>query len=289
VKALEEAPVPVIIDPRKLPASLPPLITAGSVTPAAAAPSVPYTSLNQFITELVALAAGPAQLKESHTIRYRLEPGKKLHHRCAVQMFPGAIALKLEGFRQQWRAQAALAEPGRFIFSVNTPPSFWQRLTGQQVGLQITVELVPAARGGSRRTEVDVLIRPFGCEGAQAVQLLADMGLAVLESIREYLQACPEQRAQERLAISHPLRVSAVLADMQLADPVEGMGKDISPRGIGFFLPQAPSTPQVYINLPDIPQVALVAGLAKIVRGQPCGDGWYEVGAFFAADEPAPK
>jgi hypothetical protein len=289
VKALEEAPVTPLVDRAKLPASLPALIPAGSITAASSTLALPCTSLNQFITELVTLAAGPAPLQDNPSIRYRLEPGQCLEHRCAVQLFAGAVGLKLEGFRQQWNARSTQPEPGRFVFFLSTATTFLQRLTGHQVGLEIEVQLVPTPRISRRRTEIAVIIRPFGCNRTQAVRLLAETGPVLLENIRDYLQACPEQRKQERLAITRPLRVSPVLADMQLAKPIACVGKDISPRGIGFFLPQAPSTSQVYISLPDVPQLASVAGLAHIVRGQPCGDGWYEVGAFFAADGPGRK
>jgi len=284
VQALEEAPVAPLIDRTQLPAALPPIIPADPAGQAVPALALPSTTLHQFIVELVALAAGPTQLAASESVRYRLEPGRSLEHHCAVQLFPGAIALKLEGFRQQWHAQGTQTEPGHFCFSVSFPPDFWQRLTGQRLGLEIEIQLVAGPRTSSRRTEVAVVIRPFGCNRAQATRLLEETGPAMLESIRDYLQACPEQRGQDRLTITQPIRVSPVLADMQLARPIDCVGKDVSTRGIGFFLPHPPSTTQVYINVPESPQVASVAGLAQIVRGQPCGDGWYEVGAFFAGD-----
>jgi len=289
VQALEDAAVAPLVDRARLPESLPPIIPADAEAPAVAALALPSTTLHQFIMELVALAAGPAQLAESDTVRYRLEPGQSLEHHCAVQLFPGSIGLKLEGFRQEWQAQSKQPEQGRYSFLVSFPPGFWQRLTGQRLGLEIEIQLVTAHRTATRRTEVSVIIRPFGCNREHATRLLAETGPAILESIRTYLQACPEQRGQDRLSISQPLRVSPVLADMQLAQPIECVGKDISTRGIGFFLPHPPSTAQVYINLPELPQIASVAGLAQIVRGQPCGDGWYEVGAFFAGDGPGKK
>jgi hypothetical protein len=290
VKALETAAERPLVERSKVLASLSPLIAASAGTPVTATLAAPCTSLSQFITELVALATGPAPLREFHAIRYRLEPGESLEHRCAVKSFPGAVALKLEGFRQQWHARSTQQEPGVFVFSVSMAPSFWRRLTSRPMGLRIEVQLKPGdRRPGIQRTEVAVTIRPFGCSRTEAVQLLAETGPVLLESVRSYLQACPEQREQQRLAISQPLRVRPVLADMQLAQPIHGIGKDISPRGIGFLLPHPPASTQVYVHLPELPQVASVAGLVQIVRGQPCGDGWYEVGAFFAADEPGRK
>jgi hypothetical protein len=286
VKALAEVPAASVLDPSGVPGLLPPLIAAGSPKLLTPARTLPCTSLNQFITELVALAAGPARLECHHSIRYRLEPGQKLEHRCTVDMYPGAALLKLEGFRQYWHAQTQHLRPGLFALTVNTLPSFWERLTGHSVGLETQVQLMPTRRDPTRHTEVTVLIRPFGCTGARAVRLLAELGPVLLESVRTYLQVCPEQRAQERLVFNRPVRVSPVRADLQVADPIDCVAKDVSARGIGLFLPQRLCTDQVYITLPELPQVALVAGLAQVVRGQACGDGWYEVGAFFATDGP---
>jgi hypothetical protein len=286
MKALAAVAVVPVVDSWNLPASLPPIIAASSAKLVKPALALPCTSLNQFVTELVALAAGPMRLESHHAIRYRLEPGRKLEHRCTVDLYPGAALLKLEGFRRQWQAQTQQLEPGLFVVTVNTPPSFWERLTGHSVGLEIQVQLTPAQHDRARHTEVAVIIQPFGCNRARAVRMLTELGPVVLESIRTYLQACPEQRAQDRLVINQPVRVSPVGADLQLADPIDCVAKDISARGIGLYLPRPLASAQVYVTLPELPHVASVAGLAQVVRGQACGDGWYEVGAFFAADGP---
>jgi serine/threonine protein kinase len=242
--------------------------------------SVAQGSLDHFISDLVLLATGPAQVREFNKIRYRLEPGRQLGHRFAVQHFPGAAGLKLDGFRQQWHADLLRQEDGLLIFSVHTAPSFWHALIGQPVGLEIQVRL--AAPPGGRRSEVNVVIRPFGCGRKNAIQLLEEMGPRVLESLRSYLLAHPEQRSNERLLCSHPLRICPVVGGIELADPIDCFAKDVSIDGIGFYLPKSIPTPQVYVNTPGVPELAAVAGLAQVVRKKPCGDGWYEIGASFA-------
>jgi serine/threonine protein kinase len=239
-----------------------------------------HNSLDRFISDLVVLAAGPAQVREFNKIQYRLEPGRQLGHRFAVQDFPGAAALKLEGFRQHWHADVLHQEEGLLIFSVHTAPSFWQALVARQVGLEIQIRL--ASPPGARRSEVNVVIRPFGCGRKLAIRLLEDMGPRVLESLRTYLLAHPEQRTNERLLCSHPLRISPVLGGVDLADPIDCIAKDVSADGIGFYLPKSIVTPQVYVNMPGVPELASLAGLAEVVRKKSCGDGWYEVGASFA-------
>jgi hypothetical protein len=111
------------------------------------------------------------------------------------------------------------------------------------------------------------------------------MGPVVLESLRTHLLAHPEQRSSERWNYRQPLRICPVLGGVELADPIECVTKDISAGGIGFFLRQPLAAPQVYINLPDVHQIATVAGLAQVVRKQPRDNGWYEIGAVFNRPE----
>ena len=64
-------------------------------------------------------------------------------------------------------------------------------------------------------------------------------------------------------------------------DPaIECRGKDISPNGLGFYLPEEIATPDVLIQLnnPIHPDVVIPATL---VRAKRCADGWYDVGALF--------
>jgi hypothetical protein len=242
------------------------------------------TSLDGFVRELLALAAGPAGVREGQHIRYRLEAGRSLRHHCAVNLFPGAALLKLEGFRHEWAAELVLRDHESFVFSVQTSLSFWERLVGRRVGLEIHVRLTPPARATQKVSEVGVVIRPFGCGRARAVKLLEETGPVLLESLRVHLQALPEQRAQERLAWHERLRVHPVVAGLRVEEGIDCLAKDISARGIGFFLPYPVSATHVYVNHPGRPELADVAALAKVVRGQRCADGWYEVGALFTPE-----
>ncbi len=244
------------------------------------------TSLDGFVRELLALAAGPAGVRDRQHIRYRLEAGQSLSHRCAVNLFPGAAALKLQGFCQEWSAEQVLRDRESFVFSVQTSVSFWERLVGRRVGLEIHVRMTPPARATQKVSEVGVVIRPFGCGRARAVQLLEDTGPLLLESLRSHLQALPEQRAQERLSWNERLRVRPVVGGLRTAEAIECMAKDISARGIGFFLPQPMAATHFYVNHPHRPELADLAALAKVVRGQRCADGWYEVGALFTPEQP---
>ncbi len=283
VAALEASLAPEESGVNRRPELLPPLLVA---SPGPAPAPRELSSLDQFIRALLALAVGPQVFRDHGTIRYHLEAGQALRHRCAVSLFPGAALLRLEGFRQKWGADAVPIDRECLAFTVSTSLSLWERLTGQQVGLEIQVRMTPPARTSKKLSEVSVLIRPYGCGPARAVRLLEETGPVLLESLREHLQALPEQRGQERVLWNQPLRVIPVVGGSRLLDAIDCMGKDISRRGIGFFLPEPLDATHFYVNHPALLHLAPVAGLAKVVRGQRSPDGWYEVGALFTPEGP---
>lgn len=239
-------------------------------------------SLDYFVSEMLLSVGAPHFLHQFKSIRYKLEPGQLLEHHCAVRLFQGSALLKLEGFREHWQAQRVLEDEGLLVFRLSLPPTFWQKLTGRQMGLEIQVQVAPGTFAAANRSEVVVLIRPYGCSGKTAVSLLGELGPKILESLRGYLHAQAEQRHSERLPCSEMVRVLPVLSEVELAEPIDCVSKDISSTGIGFFLSKMPPSSQIYINLPKVPEIARFAGLAEIVRAQPCGEGWFEVGARFA-------
>jgi len=239
-------------------------------------------SLDYFVSEMLLSLGAPHFLHQFESIRYKMEPGRLLEHHCAVRLFPGAALLKLEGFRQKWQARRVHDGDGLLVFRLGLPSSFWRKLTGRNLGLEIQIQVVPGSFAGAQRSEVVVLIRPYGCSGKTAISLLNDLGPKILDSLRGYLQAQPEQRHSERLPCNEVVRIMPVVSDVELAEPIECVAKDISSTGIGFFLSRMPSSSQVYINIPKIPELARFAGLAEIVRAQPCGEGWFEIGARFA-------
>jgi hypothetical protein len=106
------------------------------------------------------------------------------------------------------------------------------------------------------------------------------LGPKLLHSVRAYLRGQPEQRRRTRLVVRKRLRVCPVINGAP-ADAIECTTKDVSAEGIGFFLPVELPASQVYVNLPELDAIASYAALAQVVRKQPTGDGWLEVGAAF--------
>ena len=112
-------------------------------------------------------------------------------------------------------------------------------------------------------------------------RLLREVGPALLESVRDELQARAERRADERLEWKTTLAIRTVLPGGDLAEPMLCRSKDISLRGIGLYAPRKLPMTQIVIDLPAQEQSEAAQVLAKIVRIDPCPDGGFEIRAQF--------
>lgn len=243
-----------------------------------------FASVAEFVCELVRLAAGPMLLGENPEVRYRLEPGRSLRQEWYTTLMAATTPLRLAEFCREWEAETALSDCGLYVLKVRARPTLWQRLIGRSLGLEMQVQLIPpAVRPRSMRSQVHVVIRPYGCGQRQAERLLREVGPALLAGLREHLGAGPEQRAQERLPLGGPVCVRPVVGGAAAREGIECPGKDVSRGGIGFFLPRPLSAPYVYVSYPES-TLASAAALAQVVRGHAGPDGWYEVGARFAVE-----
>jgi serine/threonine protein kinase len=237
--------------------------------------------LGALLPSVIASAAGAMQVEEYHHIHYLVQPGEQLQHRCAAWLPPGVAQLKLGSFAREWHAQITHCEPSRILFYLPMRGSFWQRCLGREVGLEVQVQLAPPRLREGKMTQVSVLLRPRGCRKDQAQELLWEVGPRLLDSLRSYLQASPEQREQPRLLCHQPVQIAPVEPGQKVSSTIKCHSKDISTSGIGLFLPHKPTSKQVYINLGLNAATASVGVLANIVRVEPREDGWYEIGAEF--------
>jgi serine/threonine protein kinase len=266
LQALTEA-TPAAPEP---PASAPVIALPGEGRPAAAA-AVPL------VQRLWERAGGGSGASAGENLRYRLKPGECLEHRCAVRLSPGDAPLRLEAFRKRWYGRALRRATEEFQYAVPLAGHGWGRLL-RGTGLEVCVRLTALA-GAESLQHVLVRLKPFGCADTAAVQLLGEWGPLVLASVREHLQVPPEQRGQDRVTWHQPLRVHPVEGGQWLS-AIDGVVKDISPRGVGLYVPRLPGD-DVYVQWPAQPDVAQLAARARVVRCRPCGDGWFEVGAVF--------
>ncbi|HZY89363.1 MAG TPA: PilZ domain-containing protein, partial [Gemmataceae bacterium] len=177
-------------------------------------------------------------------------------------------------------ARAVREADDAFVYTVEVPRGsrgFWDRFSSRAAQLEVRLELPPPSVAGTRRSEATLRLRPVG---AQARAALEKVGLALLDSLRSYLQAGPEQRSQERWPCPQPLRVYPVQRRAVASAALEAAGRDVSSGGACFRLRRRPDFERAYLHWHRSAEVADFALLARVVRVKEDGDG-YEVGVAF--------
>jgi serine/threonine protein kinase len=191
---------------------------------------------------------------------------------------------RLDGFHEQWKGAFLLSQNGDLLYRLPMPRSFWQRLLGRHPELEVRLHL-GAAWPRWKATDVDVEVRPRDCGRTQGSELLQGVAPRLVENIRAALKVSNSGRVHERQPWRHPLQVCSVHADGTVGSPVECQGKDISPGGIGFYLPGEMPSPQLSLRLPETALGPARTLPARVVRVETCGKRWYEVGAVLLRPE----
>jgi hypothetical protein len=159
--------------------------------------------------------------------------------------------------------------------------TFWQRCAGRQTGIEVRARVQPPQ--DPRVTLVDAVVRvePFGVTGNQAVALAEEVGPALLDSLRSFLQPVPLQRAHPRHPYTMPITVYPVLPGLELGAEIAGETRDLSLGGIGLRVQELPPSEQLYLRLRVGEAVERYAVLARVVRKHPTQDGAFDLGAIF--------
>jgi serine/threonine protein kinase len=254
------------------------------VIPARTAPAlyVPQPTWQEVVSHLVQATSSDLVLQEHNTFRYVLGTNDTLEHRCGARLLPGIAELKLDGFRQRWDAQLKRTAADSYRLFVASQRSIWQACLGKRVGLEIEIDLRAPQRGVGGHTQVSVRMRPVGYSGEQGERLLHELGPELLESLRGFLLATPEQRSQQRWLCQQAMQIRHRLNSQEQA-PIACTARDISRQGIGLVTPFEPRADKFFLSVPD-PAGAEVVVPARIMRARACGDGWFEVGAVFLDD-----
>lgn len=240
------------------------------------------------VSALVDAIAANWPVETSGELRYFHRAGEAIVYKCGAMLQGTLATAKLEGFRQAVGALLVRSDEGFYVYRVFKPTSVWQRMRGQQPGLEISLLLSKPTSRIALLTEVKVQIVPFGTDdGVERIELLRNSGPKILEQLRIYLQATRERHAHERYDFPQPLQVAPVFAGNQVGQPVECHGKDISKGGIAFYFGQDLVTDKLVIYLPSPQGGAPAAVPAVVLRKLPRPDGWWEYGAKFLLEIPA--
>ncbi len=245
----------------------------------------------QLVANLVSQAmAESLEIQDYHGMRCMVDADGAMVHRCAAWLPPGVARQKLEGFLQQWKARVVQDDEDCMIFHIELPNGSWHWFKKKtQPVLAVEIRLARKLPTLAKLTEVTIRMEYLSGKKA-GNDVLEQVGPAVLESLRTYLLAPPEQRIQERFPFEHPLRIAAVGPRGETGRPIDCMGRDISYGGLSFHAPREPAAPQVNIYftvyLTSTSETAAVSVPALIRRVQPHGEDGFLVGARFLLDSP---
>src|SRR5205085_525494 len=184
--------------------------------------------------------------------------GDVLRMRFGTSLPADVIRQRLDSFRAQWSAAVLAGDDRTLRLHLQNPRNFWQRWTGQALGLEVHLSIgepeVNAPAGVQVRSDVRMDVCPRAASAGQARELLEGLGPLLVESVRQHLSVNPRGRKHDRVAWHYPLQVCPLGADGEPGPPIECQGKDVSLTGIGFYLPGELSSAEILLHLPQTPQ-----------------------------------
>lgn len=200
---------------------------------------------------------------------------------CPVQSFPGAMALKIEGFCSWWSARVIRREEDCYELELDIPRSrsLWNVFRISKC-LKLTIKTEHSTVMRTRSAEVSIHLDYPGADKLLREQTLTELGPKVLESLGEYLQAMPDQRSRERIRLSLPVRIYPVFPHLELGPVMDGTIRNLSLTGVGLRVRSRPPVNWLYLHLYECAKAQNYAALVRMVRCRN-SNGEYEIGATF--------
>lgn len=260
--------------------TLPPVVPFTTLLGEPAGPNAILPGVSQLVSAL-ALPTNPETVLGPNNSRYTVDGDGTWEYRCPLQLYPGAMELKVEGFQSWWGAQVTQQSGESYHLEIDLPipRSFWERFLPQKkMEVQILVE--PSHSAGKRLTEALIRLRYPEKDPDQRKRVMNLMGPKIMESLRQFLQATRENRARERFPLKTLVRIYPILPDLELAATIEGRSRNISFGGMSLLAAERPEVDWLYLHLPDCEVMEKWALLAKVVRCVQIPDGW-EIGVMF--------
>ncbi len=256
----------------------------------ASAPLPPLLSSSQSleqVKEILDQARGGTTIRELKGFRFRVIADSLMEHHFTACFLQGTLPIKLEGFRRHWIGKVINSSDNEVVYHISPPVKGLMARWRQQPTLKLHV--VHTIRPESASVVgIAVTLQPL--PGGE--HLLEELGPRIFDSIRQFLQAVPDRRREERYRLGKPLRVIPVFGESEPGEGIVAQALDISQTGLGFFLPCRPASTDVLL------EVGLHSGTppllpATIVRADRCSDGRYLIGVAFhaapTATEAAPE
>ncbi len=181
---------------------------------------------------------------------------------------------------------SALARDPEYRFFVPLDRTLWQRLCGQQVGIDIHILVEPIDPHFPKRCRATLTIRPSNCDAALSKKVNERIAPAMLKSLLHCLNAAGDCRRERRL----PCRANITVRHRPTGDrPTEHHGEvlNISRSDIGIRLPTAiavGSEIRLLLGLPQEGEPQAVLLKATVRRCDAQADGKFTLGAQFVTD-----
>jgi serine/threonine protein kinase len=285
VEALRSAAREHAAQARQRATTRPPVI---SIDSSAGLTTIPLTAeppgdAAHVVDEWKRFALGRKQLRRAEDMYYLVEPGVQLEATFSAQ-WPAALArAKVEGFRKEWQAELVQAQDQSFLLWVPVAATTWQRWLNRRPALQVQIDLLPVGDADPSMTRLSVQVRPVECNARQNLNLLEEVGPALLRVLRRYLLTLPEQGADPQLPFAHPVTLFPVSKDLSLGEPISGEGEEISSTGLALTLGQKPPSNECYVHVPAAPATSAIAVFATLLHIQKRTDGKYDAALQFVA------
>jgi serine/threonine protein kinase len=255
------------------------LTTAAVMSASAPLPEVPASAdSQQFVRQLLDEAKGGTGVRELKGFRFRVVPGSNMEHRFIARFLQGSLPIKLEGFRQHWIGKVVSSGDHEVVYHVSPPVKgfqWWSKKVVPTLKLHVVygTQLDAAAA-----VPIGITLEPL--PGGE--HLLEELGPRIFDSIRQFLQAAPDRRREERFRLGKPLRVLPVFGKSEVGEGIVAQALDISTGGLGFYLPCRPASSSVLLEVGTVSPQTLPA---TILRADRCPDGRYLVGVAFDPEE----
>jgi serine/threonine protein kinase len=195
---------------------------AGTNAPGASSLTPPW---QQAIDELVGVAARGHEIHCVGQVNYRLTPGHEVVQHAWARLPPGMARLKLAGFREQWQADVLKQTEKRWLLDVRTPRSLWQICLGRMPGLLVDLVLGHESESAGPVVPVRIRLQPIDCGRGKAVQVLSDLGPALLSSLHTYLNTQSTRAEQERYPLAQTAHVQSRPAGLSVSVQLRDVGR----------------------------------------------------------------
>ncbi len=151
----------------------------------------------------------------------------------------------------------------------------FSRLSGRKAGFELEIGW-PPGRGG----EVELTGRLFGDPDAKFCRGTAEAMPQLFDEIRAILKAGDERRKDTRVPVSFTVTLYPLKDDGCVLTPLIARCRNVSAGGLCFVCETPLSTRYAYVEFNEVPGVAGMALLTKMIRSQPNGAEHLFAGKF---------